>query len=156
MACHYRRLFAFICTSCITGAVAITNGSNVNFIGNVSFEGNAANNTGGKRKIEDAPSANRQQPWLKYKPLFEKFFYAADISQHYEHIGSYFIYVLSSHLFWTSGLSTYQPESHRRKVTQDSSSPSFCFACRIFSREEDSAVPFSLIDCEVELFVLAK
>ena len=27
--------------------------------------------------------------------------------------------VLSSHLFWTSGLWTYQPGSHRRKVTQE-------------------------------------
>ena len=27
--------------------------------------------------------------------------------------------VLPSHLFWTSGLWTYQPESHRRKVTHD-------------------------------------
>ena len=27
--------------------------------------------------------------------------------------------VLSSNLFWTSGLWTYQPGSHRRKATQD-------------------------------------
>ena len=48
---------------------------------------------------------------------------------------------------------TYQPGSHRRKVTQEeghtggrshriSHPPSFCGACLIFSREKDSAIPF--------------
>ena len=37
---------------------------------------------------------------------------------------------------------TYQPGSHRRKVTQDSHPPSFCGACLTFSREKDSAIPF--------------
>ena len=41
------------------------------------------------------------------------------------HINTYFtsvcvcMCVLPSHLFWTSGFWTYQPGSHRRKVTQD-------------------------------------
>ena len=43
--------------------------------------------------------------------------------------------VSSSHLFWTSGLWTYQPGSHRISPS------SFC-ACLHFSREKDSAVPF--------------
>ena len=38
---------------------------------------------------------------------------------------------------------TYQPGSHRRKVTQDfSSTYSFCGACLNFCREKDSAIPF--------------
>ena len=37
---------------------------------------------------------------------------------------------------------TYQPGSHRRKVTQDSHPPSFCGACLNFSREKNSAIPF--------------
>ena len=37
---------------------------------------------------------------------------------------------------------TYQPGSHRRKVTQDFHPPSFCGACFNFSREKDSAIPF--------------
>ena len=37
---------------------------------------------------------------------------------------------------------TYQPGSHRRKVTQDFHSPSFCGACLDFSRRKDSAIPF--------------
>ena len=43
--------------------------------------------------------------------------------------------VLPSHLFWTSGLWTYQPGSHRRKVTQDFST--FLLRCLLyfFSRE---------------------
>ena len=43
--------------------------------------------------------------------------------------------VLSSHLFWTSGLWTYQPGLHRRKVTQYSST--FLLRCLpyFFSRE---------------------
>ena len=42
--------------------------------------------------------------------------------------------VLSFHLFWTSGLWTYQPGSHRRKVTQDFST--FLLRClSFFSRE---------------------
>ena len=35
--------------------------------------------------------------------------------------------VLSSHLFWTSGLWTHQPGSHGRKVAQDSLGIIFCF-----------------------------
>ena len=44
--------------------------------------------------------------------------------------------LFSSHLFWTSGLWTYQPGSHRRKVTQDFSS-TFLLRClpKFFSRE---------------------
>ena len=44
--------------------------------------------------------------------------------------------VLSSYLFWTSGLWTYQPGPHRRKVTQDFSS-TFLLLClhSFFSRE---------------------
>ena len=41
--------------------------------------------------------------------------------------------VLSSHLSWTSGLWTYQPGSHWRKVTQDFSSTfllQFLLTCR--------------------------
>ena len=45
--------------------------------------------------------------------------------------------VLSSHLFWTSGPWTYQPGSHRRKVTQDRITPFL-----------------SLVDREVEFCVL--
>ena len=45
--------------------------------------------------------------------------------------------VLSSYLFWTSGLWTYQAGSHRI-----SHPPSFCGACLNFSREKDSAVSF--------------
>ena len=42
-----------------------------------------------------------------------------------------------------SGLQwTYQPGSHRKKVTQDFHPPSFCGACLNFSREKDSAIPF--------------
>ena len=37
---------------------------------------------------------------------------------------------------------TYQPGSHRRKVTRDFRPPSFCGACLNFSREKDSAIPF--------------
>ena len=44
--------------------------------------------------------------------------------------------VLSSRLFWTLGLWTYQPESNRI------SPPSFSGACLEFSREKGSAVPF--------------
>ena len=40
-------------------------------------------------------------------------------------------------VFWT-----YQPGSHRRKVTQDSHPPSFCGDCHNFIREKDSAIPF--------------
>ena len=50
--------------------------------------------------------------------------------------------VLSSHLFWTSGLWTYQPGSHRGGRPHRISPPSFCGACLNFSREKDSAVPF--------------
>ena len=51
--------------------------------------------------------------------------------------------VLSFHLFWTLDLWTYQPGSHRRKVTQDLSTFLLqCFYCLNFSREEDSAVSF--------------
>ena len=61
--------------------------------------------------------------------------------------------VLSSHLFWTSGLWTYQPGPHRI------SPPSFCGACLHYFREKDSAVPFcrrpsSRILCTNELNVL--
>ena len=49
-------------------------------------------------------------------------------------------FVFSSH---SSGLQwTYQPGSHRKKVTQDFHPPSFCGACLNFSREKDSAIPF--------------
>ena len=52
--------------------------------------------------------------------------------------------VVSSHLTWTSALWMNQPGSHRRKVTQNFSA--FLLRClRLnFSRENDSAVPFSL------------
>ena len=40
----------------------------------------------------------------------------------------YVLCVLSSHLFWTPGLWTYQPGSRRRKVTQDFSS-TFLLRC---------------------------
>ena len=49
--------------------------------------------------------------------------------------------VLPSNLFWTSGLWTYQPGSHRRKVTQDKGhtgfSSTFLLRClpSFFSRE---------------------
>ena len=61
--------------------------------------------------------------------------------------------VLPSHLFWTSGLWTYQPGSHMI------SSPSFCCACLIFSREKDSALPLPRrevyrISCAYKLIVL--
>ena len=53
--------------------------SDVNFIhGNVSFEGNHANTSGDKGKLEYAPSAVRQSSWTNYTSLFEIFFYAAD------------------------------------------------------------------------------
>ena len=54
--------------------------------------------------------------------------------------------VLSSHLFWTTGLWTYQPGSHRRKITQEENHtgclhlPSAVLAL-IFLREEFSC-PF--------------
>ena len=48
---------------------------------------------------------------------------------------------------------TYQPGSHRRKVTQIFNPPSFCGACLDFCREKDSAIPF-LVDREVEFCVL--
>ena len=50
-----------------------------------------------------------------------------------------YVCVFSSHLFWTSGLWTYQPGSHRRKVTQDFSS-TFLLRCLplFFSRESFS------------------
>ena len=61
--------------------------------------------------------------------------------------------VFSSHLFWTSGLWTYQPGSHRI-----SHPPSFCGACLHFSREKDSVVPFprrpsSRVLCSNDLIV---
>ena len=64
--------------------------------------------------------------------------------------------VLSSHLFWTSGLWTYQPGSRRRKVTQDFSS-AFVLLRRLpsfFSREGFSQVFLSLVDREGEFGVL--
>ena len=49
----------------------------------------------------------------------------------------YFLPIHSGHQW------TYQPGSHRRKVTQDFSSTfTFCGACLNFSREKDSAIPF--------------
>ena len=42
---------------------------------------------------------------------------------------------------------TYQPGSHRRKVTLDFHPPSFCGACLNFSREQDSAIPFPRRPC---------
>ena len=67
---------------------------------------------------------------------------------------------LSFHLFWTSGLGTYQPESHRRKVTQDFSS-TFLLRClpSFFSREGFSrSFPSSTVEveflCTNELIVL--
>ena len=65
-----------------------------------------------------------------------------------------FVYVLSSHLFGTSGLWTYQPGSHRRKVTQEEVHtgflhlPSVVLAFIFFARR---IRPFlSLVDREVE------
>ena len=43
--------------------------------------------------------------------------------------------VLSSHLFWTSGLCTYQPGSHRKKVTNDFSILLLRCTPYFFSRE---------------------
>ena len=61
--------------------------------------------------------------------------------------------VLSSHLFWTSGLWTYQPGSHRRKVIQDFSTfPLRCLPEFFWAR---MIQPFlSLVDREVDFFVL--
>ena len=42
-----------------TGAMGITNNSQVNFIGDVSFQGNHASDSGGKGNFEDALSAIR-------------------------------------------------------------------------------------------------
>ena len=58
--------------------------------------------------------------------------------------------------FLHSGLQwTYQPGSHRKKVKHRIfHQPSFCGACLNFSREKDSAIPFSLVDREVEFCVL--
>ena len=50
--------------------------------------------------------------------------------------------LFSSHLFWTSGLWTYQPGSHRERSHRISHPPSFCGACLIFFRGKDSAAPF--------------
>ena len=61
--------------------------------------------------------------------------------------------VFSSHSCGHQVRWTYQPGSHRRKVTQAeghtggrshriSHPPSFCGACLSFSREKDSGVPF--------------
>ena len=53
---------------------------------------------------------------------------------------------------------TYQPGSHRRKVTQNFHPPYFCGACLNFSREKDSAFPFPRrpwsILCTNDLIVL--
>ena len=58
--------------------------------------------------------------------------------------------MFSSHLFWTSGLSTYQPRSHRI-----SHPPSFCGACLKFSRERRIQPFVSLLTGRgVELCVL--
>ena len=60
--------------------------------------------------------------------------------------------VLSSHLFWTSGLWTYQPGSHRRKITQDFSQchlPSAVLALIFLARRIQPF--FSLVDREVVL-----
>ena len=51
-------------------------------------------------------------------------------------------FVFSSHLFWTSGLWTYQPGSHTGGKSHRISSPSFCGACPSLSRAKDSAVRF--------------
>ena len=55
--------------------------------------------------------------------------------------------VLSSHLFWTSGLWTYQPGSHRILHL-----PSAVLALIFFARRIQSLL--SLVDHEVEFFVL--
>ena len=58
--------------------------------------------------------------------------------------------MFSSNLFWTSGLSTYQPRSHRI-----SHPPSFCGACLKFSRERRIQPFVSLLTGRgVELCVL--
>ena len=56
--------------------------------------------------------------------------------------------VLSSRLFWTSGLWTYQPGSHRNKVTQDFSTFLLrALASQLLARRSQ---PFlSLVDLEV-------
>ena len=58
--------------------------------------------------------------------------------------------VLSSHLFWTSGLWTYQPGSHWRKVTQDFlfNLPSAVFALIFLARRIQPLL--SLLDREVD------
>ena len=67
--------------------------------------------------------------------------------------------VLSFHLFWTSGLWTCQPGSHRRKVTQDFT-PSFCGVCLNFYRKKNRfsrPIPSSTVKsffCTNEVIVL--
>ena len=82
------------------------------------------------------------------------------LAQHNIHIPldcgiEYGVCVLSSYLFWTSGLWTYhQPGSHRRKVTQDYffHLPSAVLALTFIARRNP---PFlSLVDREVEFCVL--
>ena len=52
--------------------------------------------------------------------------------------------VLSSHLFWTSGLLVDVPPGVSQEEGSDriSHPPSFCGVCLDFSREKDSAIPF--------------
>ena len=58
--------------------------------------------------------------------------------------------LLSSHLFWTSGLWTYQPGPHRRQVTQDFSTLPSAVLALIFLAVQP---PFSLVGREVEFCV---
>ena len=68
--------------------------------------------------------------------------------------------VLSSYLFWTSGLWTYQPRSHRKKVAQDFST--FLLRClaSFFSREglccsfPSSTVKSNFVYYHIDLIVL--
>ena len=66
--------------------------------------------------------------------------------------------VLSSHFFWTSGLWTYQPGSHGRKVTQEEGHTGFLHrssAVLAFIFLTRRIQPFlSLVDREVEFSVL--
>ena len=63
------------------------------------------------------------------------------------------LYVLSSHLFWTSDVRTRTSRGHTGGRSQMISPPSLCGACLNFYREKDSATPFPLVDREVEFCV---
>ena len=62
--------------------------------------------------------------------------------------------VLSSHLFWTSGLWTHQPESHRRKESHTGiiHLPSAVLALTFLARRIQPSL--SLVDREIDLWVL--